>query len=140
MPEIMVVLGMEILYEVNHIHYPTQPFNRIVKQKSGIIQLQCWQPKSKFKARTIMVARSLIDEQDIELISRYTWSFTGKYIITSKKPTVALHRLIAFRGKLAFAECYQHLDVHHKNGNPLNNRRKNLEILQKTEHKLAHQS
>jgi len=122
---------------MHHI-YKDQPCNRIVRYKKGYTCLNIYQVKGKFKGKLILVCRSAIDDQYTELVSRYKWSFNGKYIMTSKKPTILLHRLILLGENLCNSKELLHLDVHHRNCNPLNNRRRNLEILTKSCHTQAH--
>jgi len=116
--------------------YGDLPYNRIVRQESGLVQLQIFRRKN---CKAKMRVRTAICEEDAELISKYRWSYTGKYFISGKQPNrISLHRLIALGIENHDHPAFSKLDVHHKNGNRLNNRRQNLEVLTKSEHRRIH--
>lgn len=67
---------------------------------------------------------ALIDDEDFPIVSKYNWSLDGDYARTGSNKTfrIRLHQLIMRTPK------GKHTD--HINGNTLDNRRKNLRILE----------
>lgn len=87
----------------------------------------------------------LIDEEDYALVSQYSWHIRSKkrqewtsyacVVVrepgTRKQRQLRMHRMII--------DAPPHLDVHHINGNGLDNRRANLCLMARSEHgKLNH--
>lgn len=64
----------------------------------------------------------LISVEDLDLLAHYSWSLDiGGYVQSNNGRVVKLHRLIT--------NCPRGLVVHHKDNNPLNNTRDNLECV-----------
>lgn len=85
--------------------------------------------------------KAIVDASDYDQVSRYTWFLKKdgrtnvRYVARSVKSggkvvTVRLHRLLTNAGPGE--------DVHHKDHDPLNNRRSNLEIIPAEQHKNYH--
>jgi hypothetical protein len=83
---------------------------------------------------------ALVDDCDFENLSKYNWSVTwqgARYyahrfaVINGKRTDAKMHRELLGLGR-------NHLEVHHKNGNGLDNRRGNLEILTPQDHRSFH--
>jgi len=84
---------------------------------------------------------AIVDREDYNKVKDYTWRLLKDkrtnvwYVGTSKREgpivrTIRLHRLIMDAGPGE--------DVHHKDLNPLNNTKENLELLSKEEHRIRH--
>lgn len=78
---------------------------------------------------------TFLDVEDYQRLERKVYVSTNGYstISIGKNMKQTLHRL--FSG-VAYGEI--HLDVHHKNGNKLDNRKNNLEIMAKGDHTRKH--
>lgn len=64
-----------------------------------------------------------ISDEDYDIVSKYKWHLTGKYIRNTKG--VYLHRLLTNAPK--------EMDVDHIDRNPLNNKRENLRVVTRAE-------
>jgi hypothetical protein len=82
--------------------------------------------------------KAIIDEEDYLLVSQYTWrakkdkGIDVAYVATSKRinghvRTIRLHRLVM--------NAQTGMDVHHKDCNPFNNRKSNLEEIPEELHR-----
>ena len=74
----------------------------------------------------------LIDDEDLELVSQYKWTLNNKHVRLSSNKGVFLpiHVVIFEKHRIVYrGEC------HHKNGNPLDNRKENLVSCTKSEHR-----
>lgn len=79
---------------------------------------------------------ALVDDKDYEFVSRWKWKRhpqgyasrsgyeNGQFV------TILMHRLIA--------DAKDGVEVHHVNGNKLDNRRANLQIIEPKEHRMEH--
>lgn len=71
------------------------------------------------RIRLINGVVALIDKEDYDLVSRFSWYLTNGYVSSSVNgKTIYLHRLVM--------ACPPHLDVDHKDLNKLNCRKTNL--------------
>jgi hypothetical protein len=66
-------------------------------------------------------ARSLIDLEDVDLVSQYKWCLTSGDHVLCRKSNIFLHRLL-----LNIID--ETIDVDHINRNPLDNRKENLRL------------
>jgi hypothetical protein len=83
---------------------------------------------------------AIIDADDLHLVEPHGWyaikSGHGEYAATKVKTRVLLmHRLIA-----GLPDDHDGRDVHHENGDGLDNRRQNLTVLTRAEHMAAHRT
>ena len=71
---------------------------------------------------------ALIDYEDKDLVGSHNWNLHwygyARTVINGK--TVSMHRLVM--------NCFDNNHVHHINGNPLDNRKQNLQILSPNDH------
>lgn len=78
-----------------------------------------------YNNKSFEVARALIDSSDVELVSKHKWSFSNGYVISKiDGKFTSIHRLIMeeeLKGK-------NKMDIDHKNGIRIDNRRSNLRI------------
>ena len=73
------------------------------------------------------ISKTKIDKNDLEKVKQYKWYLKNGYVLTNKKNNdiykrLRLHHLII--GKPIFG-----LEIDHKNGNKLDNRKQNLRII-----------
>ena len=74
---------------------------------------------------------ALVDDEDFEWLNQWKWYAAGNYV--RRNPGISMHRLIM--GTLP------KMEIHHKNGNGLDNRRANLVEMTESEHsKLLHKT
>lgn len=71
--------------------------------------------------------KTKIDDRDVEIVNKYKWHLTGKYVMRTKwlkgqnkSIQIPLHRYIM--------DAPKGIEVDHINGNPLDNRRSNLRL------------
>lgn len=76
------------------------------------------------------IARTLIDLEDIDKISKYKWSLSTKKYARCESKKLFLHNLIM---NITTEDNKNDKFVDHINGNPLDNRKSNLRILSKSE-------
>lgn len=72
----------------------------------------------------------LVDDNDYDIISKYSWYLSGDYAITNmkfnnKKIKVGMHRFIM--------NCTNNMEVDHIDHNSLNNQKSNLRIVTKSQ-------
>ena len=84
--------------------------------------------KPIIKLRLLRGETAIINAEDYELVNNIQWHLNGRYVRgrISGTPTY-LHWVIAGHPLKGY-------HVHHRNGNRLDNRRENLEVLSETKH------
>jgi len=80
---------------------------------------------------------ALVDDEDWEYLSSVKWCLSNRYAASAQGPDregskrfTTMHRLLM--------GSPEDMDVHHKNGDSLDNRRDNLEIITHSEHRKLH--
>lgn len=79
---------------------------------------------------------AIVDDEDYERVSRWRWKgHSGGYAARTgyakdKFVTILMHRLIV--------NAPEGVEVHHRNGNKLDNQKHNLELVEPLEHRLVH--
>ena len=76
----------------------------------------------------------LFDNEDYEQVMDYRWSITRNGYVRSTVGHMLLHRLVTDLGIKHEEYSNKRLVVHHKNHNPLDNRKENLQIMTEKEH------